>query len=176
MRNVTSLVTPSNVEPGAEPYPDAGENWPNQLCWLCQLPEALALISNPWKWSFMTKLTTPATASAPYTADAPPVRTSTRSTRAIGMLLRSAELAPMWLLVASPGIRRRPLISTNVRCGPKPRRLTLDVPEAPLEAMLPWSATTCGRLLSTSSIEVVPCDAISFALIAVTGLIDFSPG
>ena len=44
----------------------------------------------PSKLVSMMKLTTPATASAPYTDDAPPVRTSTRLISADGMTFRSA--------------------------------------------------------------------------------------
>ena len=43
----------------------------------------------PSKSSFIVKFTTPATASEPYVADAPPVSTSTRLTSATGMVFRS---------------------------------------------------------------------------------------
>ena len=55
----------------------------------------------PSKLVSMMKLTTPATASAPYTDDAPPVRTSARWISDAGMTLRSAD---WFVLFGSPGI------------------------------------------------------------------------
>ena len=66
----------------------------------------------PSKCVFMMKLTTPATASAPYVADAPPVRTSMRSIIPAGIWLTSGLEA---LIRPAPGCMRRPLISTRVR-------------------------------------------------------------
>ncbi len=43
----------------------------------------------PSKLRLRMKLTTPETPSAPYTADAPPVSTSTRSIRSVGIELMS---------------------------------------------------------------------------------------
>ena len=64
----------------------------------------------------MMKLTTPATASAPYTDEAPPVSTSARLISDDGMKLRSAA----WVvLFGSPGTMRRPLISARVRFEPR---------------------------------------------------------
>ena len=79
----------------------------------------------------MMKFTTPATASAPYTAEAPPVTTSTRSIRLAGMKFRSGAVltAPA---AGVPGWRRRPSIRTSVRLAPRPRRSTVAVPVAPL--------------------------------------------
>ena len=84
--------------------------------WLCC--QVLKLPSNrtPSKLVSMMKLTTPATASAPYTDDAPPVRTSARRISAAGMTLRSAD---WFVLFGSPGMRRRPLTRTSERFAPK---------------------------------------------------------
>src|SRR5690554_5633534 len=61
------------------------------------------------------KFTTPLTASAPYTADAPPVMISTRCTAAEGIELISTINEPF------SGWPRRPSISTRFRFGPRPR-------------------------------------------------------
>ena len=125
----------------------------------------------------MMKLTTPATASAPYTAEAPPVRMSTRSTSEVGMKFRSAETAPIDE-VGLPPISRRPSISTRVRDEPRPRRLTVAVPLEPLETLEPWAAKACGRLLTRSSIRVTPWALMSAEVTEVTGatLVRFGVG
>src|SRR3989344_1389166 len=123
----------------------------------------------PSKFLAMMKLTTPPTAAAPYTAEAPPVRTSTRSIRAEGMKLMSAASEPPRVF-GVPGIRRRPSIRTWVRVAPRPRRLTVAVPVEPLDRAAPWAAKACGRLLIMSSPRVTPVALISAALTAVTGL------
>ncbi len=105
------------------------------------------------KFVSMMKLTTPATASAPYTDEAPPVSTSTRLISADGMKLMSGTLPPA---VGSPGCRRRPLISTRVRFAPRPRRLTVAVPVAPFDTFEPCAAKACGSELIRSSVRVVP--------------------
>ncbi len=78
--------------------------------------------SKPWKFLRRMKFTTPPTASAPYTAEAPPVITSTRSIRAEGMVLTSVTIRPFC------GISRRPSASTRFRFGPRPRRLRVEMP------------------------------------------------
>ncbi len=93
----------------------------------------------------MMKLTTPAIASEPYTAEAPPVTTSTRSISAGGMLFRSTTPS-----VLAPTMRR-PLTSTRVREGPRPRRSTVAVPVPGLLLDAPNVPTTCGRVSSTCS-------------------------
>src|SRR5678816_3878235 len=103
----------------------------------------------PSKFFCMMKLTTPATASAPYTAEAPPVSTSTRCTRAEGMKFTS-EPRPDGVEAGSPGTRRRPSISTRGRATPRPRRFRVAVPVAPLEIVPPWAAMAWGRLLTVS--------------------------
>ena len=69
--------------------------------------------------------TTPATASEPYTAEAPSLSTSIRSIIAAGMLLRSTE-------PPRPGAQRLPLTRTRVRFEPIPRMLIVVVPLPPL--------------------------------------------
>ena len=96
------------------------------------------------------KFTTPASASEPYTADAPPVTTSTRLIRFAGMAFRSVRP----VLVA--GTKRRPLISTRVRSGARPRRSTVAVPSPPLLTCAPSPGTICGSSFRTSSTLTVP--------------------
>src|SRR5690606_39595451 len=127
-----------------------------------------ASMRTPSKSSIMMKLTTPATASAPYTAEAPPVSTSTRSINAAGIWLRSGDAAPF--CVGSPGIRRRLLTSTRVRCDSRLRRLTVAAPVAPFDRLPPKSANACGRLLMRSSTRVTPSILTVSELTAVTGL------
>ena len=75
----------------------------------------------------MMKFTTPAMASEPYTAEAPPVTTSMRSISAAGIWLMSGEGFGLPVL-GSPTPSRRPSTSTRVRCGPRPRRFTVVMP------------------------------------------------
>ena len=67
---------------------------------------------------------TPPIASEPYTAEAPSVSTSMRSTAAVGIELMSTP--PPWKLTT-----RWPSTSTKVRLDPKPRRPTRVWPEPP---------------------------------------------
>ena len=91
------------------------------------------------------KLTTPDTASEPYTVVAPPVTISTRSIRLCGSVFTST-----WLLRPA-GARRRPLSITSVRLEPRPRRLTAALPLPGLLLVRPKSGVTCGMRLSASS-------------------------
>ena len=84
------------------------------------------LASTPVKLRLVTKLTTPATASAPYTAEAPPVTRSTRSSSDTGTLLVSTTPPSV------AGTMRLPLNSTSVRLLPMPRRSMEAVPLEPL--------------------------------------------
>ena len=68
-----------------------------------------SVASKPLSFFLRMKLVTPATASEPQAADAPPVTTSTRSTRLVGIEFRSTRP------VAVLGTTRRPSISTRVR-------------------------------------------------------------
>src|SRR5258708_30415919 len=131
----------------------------------------------PSKFFFMMKLTTPATASAPYTAEAPPVRMSTRSTSEVGTKFRSAATAEIDE-VGLPPISRRPSISTRVRAEPRPRRLTVAVPLEPLETLEPCAAKDCGRELIRSSIRLTPRALMSAEVTEVTGatLVRFGVG
>ena len=112
---------------------------------------ACASMRTPVNVLSMMKLTTPPTASAPYTDEAPPVSTSTRLISWAGMKLRSGTGLPV-----SPGWRRRPLTSTRLRLEPRPRRLTVAVPEAPFEMFEPCAAKDCGSELIRSSVRLVP--------------------
>ena len=105
----------------------------------------------PSKSLSSTKLTTPVTASAPYTDEAPPVSTSTRFTSADGMKFRSGEISH-----ASPATMRRPLISTRVRSEPRLRRSTVAVPDAPLAMVEFCAEKTCGICRTTSSRRSTP--------------------
>ncbi len=88
--------------------------------------------SSPWKFLRSLKFTTPATASAPYTAEAPPVMISTPSIAEVGMVFRSITRA------ALAGWARRPSSSTRVRLAPRPRRFTVEMPTV-LVALGCWS-------------------------------------
>src|SRR5580658_4167185 len=127
----------------------------------------------PSKCVLRMKFTTPATASAPYTADAPPVRMSTRSISAAGIWLMSEKLRPP---SAEPGPRRRPSTRVSVRWLPRPRRSMVAVPSAPLEVVEFMPANTMGRLLSTSSTRVSPVCCRSTADTVVIGLMEVSLG
>ena len=73
--------------------------------------------------------TTPATASEPYTAEAPSFNISIRSIAATGILLISTKeftIPSAKALLAT----RRPLISTSVASAPKPLRLIAAPPLA----------------------------------------------
>ncbi len=75
------------------------------------------------------------------------------------------------LKVGSPGPRRRPSISTRVRASPRPRRLTLAVPVAPLEMLELSPANTCGSWFSRSAVWVVPVSFTSWLPTTVIGLV-----
>jgi len=77
---------------------------------------------SPERFSSSRMLTTPATASEPYAADAPPVTTSMRSISIAGIRLTST--VPREEL----GTKRRPLTSTSVREAPRPRRSSVRAP------------------------------------------------
>ena len=117
----------------------------------------------------MMKFTTPATASEPYTAEAPPVRMSTRSIIAVGIWLMSgaAEAA-----CTPPYGMRRPSISTRVRVEPRPRRFRVAVPVAPFDTVTFCAAKACGSWLTRSSMRVTPCVTTSAAVTCVTGVVD----
>src|SRR3954454_20706614 len=70
----------------------------------------------------------------------------------------------------SPAIRRRALINTRVRLGPRLRRFTVAVPEAPLDRLDPWAANDCGSELMRSSVRLVPWSLTSWLVSTVTGL------
>jgi hypothetical protein len=92
---------------------------------------------------------------------------STRSIKAAGISLRSETLLPLPV----PGPRRRPLMRTRVRWGPKPRRLTVAVPSAPFDTVEFWPANTMGKLLRMSSTRVRLVEPMYPASTLVIGLI-----
>ena len=81
----------------------------------------LPLSSRPVN-SRVLKFTTPAMASEPYVAEAPPVMISTFSMIAAGIRLRSTTP------VAFDGVMRRPSMRTSVRVVTRPRSATLAWP------------------------------------------------
>ena len=108
---------------------------------------------------------TPAMASEPYTAEAPPVTTSTRSIRPAGMVPMSTTPEVDEAGTRSPSTRIR------VRCGPRPRRSRVEK-DSP-----PWLFDTrvlpgmiCGSSLSRVSTVTVPVRSNCSALTVVTGL------
>ena len=82
-------------------------------------------ISTPSNVLRVIIFTTPATASAPYTAEAPPVEISIRSIKEVAMLFKSTALSP-----AIPPMKRRPLTRTSVLELPNPRRSVVFKPLA----------------------------------------------
>ena len=121
------------------------------------------------------KFTTPATASAPYTAEAPPVMTSTLSIIADGMVLMSTTSA------ALAGWVRRPSTSTRLRLVPRPRRLAVEMPPCGWRwaarrrsclAIMFWSGVNCGSWfrVARSELEVflnVSAATVTIGLVAV---------
>ena len=98
--------------------------------------------------------TTPAMASEPYTAEAPSLRISMRSTEAVGMEFRSTEAsAPV-----PPGTMRRPLRSTRVRAEPRPRRLMRVAPSPPLLNWVLMALPCSGMVWRKSPMETLPED------------------
>ncbi len=80
---LSPLDTPNNA--------DARVSAPSPFC----IEPVWTSRSRPWKSFFKMKLTTPATASAPYTDDAPPVMTSTRSIAAAGIEFTSTAIVAL---------------------------------------------------------------------------------
>src|SRR6188768_184369 len=90
----------------------------------------------PLKRLLITRLTTPATASEPHWADAPPVTISTRSMMFEGRVERSTPpiagaLSELGLEVTTRWRSNR----TRVRTTPRLRRLTVSRPASPCEAL-----------------------------------------
>ena len=76
----------------------------------------------PSRLSSKRKFTTPATASDPYAAEAPPVTMSTPSMSACGMAFVSTGPSRI------PETKRLPSTSVSVRCAPRPRRSSMFLP------------------------------------------------
>ena len=115
-----------------------------------------ARTSIPSKLLRVMKFATPATASLPYSAEAPSVSISMRSIMIEGAtLLMSTKPKPPSVVC------RPPFNNTNVARGPSPRKLIVVVGELPMFTAPPpcWVLTVdteptfCGRFLNTSAIE-----------------------
>src|ERR1700736_1361176 len=102
-------------------------------------------------------------------ADAPPVSTSTRFTRVLGTVFKSAEG-----LMGSPGAARLLFTNTSVRKAPIPRRSAVAVPvsgdtDGPLAPRVN-PELTWGRLLRKSSVRTAPWCCSSSLSRTTTGL------
>ena len=121
-------------------------------------------------------LTTPATASAPYSADPPSVRTSIRSVMTSGIEFMSTN-SPPTLVLEPAGAIRLPLMSVSVEFSPKFLRLTLAVPStwlyspgfSPATIALVIEPELISRFLITSQIIAAPCASILSRSITWTG-------
>ncbi len=110
--------------------------------------------------------TTPAIASEPYAADAPPVTISVRSMSRLGMRLRSAEPSRV------VGAKRRPSSRISVRVTPRPRRFTICAPTLKLPKPFVLGlllARKAGSSLSTWPMLVAPIFCSSSLPTPVTG-------
>jgi len=108
---------------------------------------------------------TPAMASEPYTAEAPPVMISTFSISEVEIELRS--MAPS----ASEGCIRRPSSRISVRWMPRPRRLALLRPwRAGLLEALALVAENCGIWLKVASRVCGPASSTASAETLTIGL------
>ena len=134
---------------------------PRSVCPHC------ASSSRPSNSSLSRKFTTPASASEPYTAEAPPVMISTLSIKEPGMMFRSTTPLPF------AGISRLPSIRTRVDVLPRPRSWTLAWP--PFDAMfevLVYAGTNCGSVLSVVSTVIEPVRSKSSCVTETIGLAD----
>jgi len=117
------------------------------------------------------KLITPAIASEPYTAEAPSLRTSTRSMAENGMTARFWPSTPD--TAPAKSFRRLPLMRTRVRPPCRPRRLAVCAPNVvepkPVASdtlpALALAVTYC----SSSTAFVAPVLSISSRVIVVSG-------
>ncbi len=116
------------------------------------------------------KLTTPATASAPYTAAAPPVRTSTCLINEAGMELTSTELRKL------KGTARVPSISTKVRLWPRLRRSNTWAPKESLPcAASRTPPASCGSSVEKSRMVNAFSSLICSRDVESTGLVEVIP-
>ena len=131
-----------------------------------------ARTSIPSKLLRVMKFATPATASLPYSAEAPSVSISMRSIMIEGAtLLMSTKPKPPSVVC------RPPFNNTNVARGPSPRKLIVVVGELPMFTAPPpcWVLTVdteptfCGRFLNTSAIEPRCSRCSSSLLMTVSG-------
>ena len=112
--------------------------------------------------------TTPATASEPYTAEAPPVSTSMRSMNCAGMVFMSTAIEP-----GLPDTKRRPSTSTSVRSMPRLRRSTVETPPPEVRKLefvrLSVGVPKVGFLSSSSCVLRMPVAAMSSEEMVCTG-------
>ena len=94
---------------------------------------------------------------------------STRSISETGIMLVSTRA------FRSAGTARRPLISTNVRCGPRPRRSIVAMPPEPLLVLAPMAGTAAGKPRNTSSTTTGAEDITSEEPRLVMGLLETAP-
>ena len=128
-------------------------------------PPVYIATSVPVKSLRVMMFTTPPIASEPYTADAPSLRTSTRSIMASGIALRSTEvLAP-----EPPATTRRPLSSVSVRLAPRPRMLIRVEPSPPLLACALIALDCSGSCCRMSPTVARPAALSSSRLSTVSG-------
>ena len=118
----------------------------------------------------MMKLSAPEMASEPYTAEAPPVMMSRRSTSGVGMIEVSTMPSVLY------GVRRLPSIRIRLRCEPRPRRLIVEAPAVPLLTLPLSPGEADGRIRTTRSTEGVCRRVMSCELTLVIGLADSIPG
>jgi len=117
------------------------------------------------------KLTTPASASEPYTAEAPPVMISTLSISCDGMMLRSGTPVPL------AGISRLPSSRTRVDDVPRPRSEMLACPAlAGLFDVLVNAGTNCGSVLMAVSTVPDPTRSNSSCVTETIGLAESKSG
>ena len=123
----------------------------------------------PSNFLLRTKLATPATASEPQEAEAPPVTMSTRCSSIWGISLISTTPC------VEVGMMRSPSIMTRVRWVPTPRMFSVERPLTPLELPPLPKVAPVEPCSEGSSVMVVKtlglaCFSISCALNTVVGV------
>ena len=108
--------------------------------------------------------TTPATASEPYTAEAPSLSTSTRSMTAVEMVFRSKAGTYPLPAPSPPLTHRLPSTSTSVWRGPRLRSDTCVVPSEPVLNLLFTPPPLHGMSCRKSPSVATPLAAISSRL------------
>ena len=139
---------------------------PDSNGWLIS---TVIVLSSPF---LVMMLITPATASEPYSAEAPSLRISTRSIADKGILFRSkADTAPR----VPAGPARRPFNRIRVRFAPRPRRPTVSAPVPPsvtkptVKAAVIWLEPAAAVLVLNNSPSVFrpSCSASSTLIMSI---------